>query len=133
VIVVIDASVWISALQFGGEHSTPVRAVESALRWHTLATSQEIEAETRRILVEKFQWSSDEAERLLVAYLKRAIHVTLSGAIRVCRDPNDDMVLECAVASGAHFIISGDKDLLALDPYSGIRILTPAEFLAEDQ
>ena len=132
-IVVIDSSVWISALQFGGEHTKPVRAVEIALRWHTLATSQEIEAETRRILTEKFQWSYGDAERLVTAYLQNAIHVTLSGSIRVCRDPNDDMVLECAVLSGAHVIISGDKDLLVLDPYSGIRIQTPAEFLAQNE
>jgi predicted nucleic acid-binding protein len=48
----------------------------------------------------------------------------------VCRDPNDDVVLECAVVSGAQAIVTGDKDLLVLDPYDGIRIVTPAEFLA---
>jgi putative PIN family toxin of toxin-antitoxin system len=89
-------------------------------------------AEIRRILVEKFQWSPSEAERLLTSYFKRAIYVTISGAIRVCRDPNDDMVLECAVVSGAPCIITGDKDLLVLDPYKGIRIVSPAEFLALD-
>ena len=128
-IVVIDSSVWISVLQFGWKYTTPVRAVEAALRWHTLATSQEINAETRRILVEKFQWSSDDAQRLVAAYLKKANHITISGTVHVCRDPNDDMVLECAMVSGAQCIVSGDKDLLVLDPYNGIRIVTPAEFL----
>jgi len=41
------------------------------------------------------------------------------------------MVLECAVVSGAPYIITGDKDLLALDPYDGIRIVTPADFLEQ--
>jgi predicted nucleic acid-binding protein len=42
------------------------------------------------------------------------------------------MVLECAVVAGAQFIVTGDKDLLVLDSYHGIRIVTPAEFLAQD-
>jgi predicted nucleic acid-binding protein len=40
------------------------------------------------------------------------------------------MILECAELAGAQFIVTGDKDLLALHPYRGIRIVTPAEFLA---
>jgi predicted nucleic acid-binding protein len=52
------------------------------------------------------------------------------GSLHVCRDPNDDMVLECAVAAGAQCVVSGDKDLLVLNPYNGIRIVSPAEFLA---
>ncbi|MGD0295207.1 MAG: putative toxin-antitoxin system toxin component, PIN family [Terracidiphilus sp.] len=131
-IVVIDANVWVSALQFGGKHTAPIRAVEKALRRDTLATSQEINAEIRRILVEKFLWSSGETERLITAYFKRAIYVTISGFIRVCRDPNDDMVLECAVLAGAQVIVSGDKDLLVMGSFRGIRIVTPAEFLAEN-
>jgi putative PIN family toxin of toxin-antitoxin system len=83
-------------------------------------------------LAEKFLWSSGETERLITAYFKRAIYVTISGFIRVCRDPNDDMVLECAVLAGAQVIVSGDKDLLVMGSFRGIRIVTPAEFLAEN-
>ena len=131
-IVVIDTNVWVSALQFGRTNSPPIRSVEKILRWHTLATSDEINAEIRCILERKFRWSPDEAQRLIASYFKRAIHVNLSGTIHVCRDPNDDMILECAVISGAECIVPGDHDLLALDPYCGIRILTPAQFLIEE-
>lgn len=130
-IVVIDANVWVSALQFGGKHTAPIRAVEKTLRRDTLATSQEINAEIRRILVDKFQWSPGKTERLINSYFKRAIYVTITGSIRVCRDPNDDMILECAVLAGAQIIVSGDKDLLAMGSYQGTRIMTPAEFLQE--
>jgi uncharacterized protein len=44
-------------------------------------------------------------------------------------DPDDNKVLECAVAGGADYIVSGDKHLLSLGEYAGIRILSPAEFL----
>jgi predicted nucleic acid-binding protein len=40
------------------------------------------------------------------------------------------MVLECAVLSGAQTIVSGDKDLLALRTYQGIRIITPVQYLS---
>jgi len=39
------------------------------------------------------------------------------------------MVLECAVLAGAEIIVSGDKYLLTMDPFRGIRILSPREFL----
>ena len=47
----------------------------------------------------------------------------------VCRDPDDDVVLATAVAGRADCIVTGDQDLLVLDPFQGIRILTPAAFL----
>ena len=42
---------------------------------------------------------------------------------------NDNMVLELAVSGGADFIVTGDQDLLVLDPFQGIRIVTPEAFL----
>ena len=44
-------------------------------------------------------------------------------------DPDDDKFIECALALDAEYIISGDKDLLAVKEYKDIRIITPAEFL----
>lgn len=46
-----------------------------------------------------------------------------------CRDVNDNCYLELALASRAAIIVSGDKDLLVLDPWRDIRILPPAKFL----
>jgi putative PIN family toxin of toxin-antitoxin system len=49
--------------------------------------------------------------------------------IRDCRDPKDDKFLEVAVSGEAEVIVSGDEDLLVLNPFRGIPILPPAEFL----
>ena len=46
-----------------------------------------------------------------------------------CRDAKDDKVLELALASGAHTIVASDADLLVLDPWRGVRILTPRAYL----
>ena len=48
----------------------------------------------------------------------------------VCRDPNDDMVLACALAAVAEYLVTRDKDLLVLRQYAGIAIVTPEAFLA---
>lgn len=47
----------------------------------------------------------------------------------VCRDPNDDKFLHVAVNGQADAIVTGDADLLALHPFHGVDILTPADFL----
>ncbi|MEW6326844.1 MAG: putative toxin-antitoxin system toxin component, PIN family [Thermodesulfobacteriota bacterium] len=46
----------------------------------------------------------------------------------VCRDRNDDLILVCALAAKADFLVTGDKDLLAIGIYQGIRIITPRDF-----
>ena len=46
-----------------------------------------------------------------------------------CRDAKDNRYLELALAAGAAVIVSGDDDLLVLDPWRGVRILRPAAFL----
>ena len=43
--------------------------------------------------------------------------------------PEDNRILELAVNGDAGVIVTGDKDLLVLDPFRGVRIVTPAEFL----
>jgi putative PIN family toxin of toxin-antitoxin system len=50
--------------------------------------------------------------------------------IVVCRDPKDDKFFEVAVSGQAGVIVSGDEDLLTLDPYAGIPIVSPSRFLA---
>ncbi len=48
----------------------------------------------------------------------------------VCRDPDDDKVLALALAAKVEFIVSGDKDLLSLSSFEGVRIVTPADAIA---
>jgi putative PIN family toxin of toxin-antitoxin system len=130
VIVVLDTNVWISALQFAKRRGTPTRALEKAMSEDVIATCPEIEAEIFRVLTEKFLWDPNRAEAAMEAILARAIRVRLRGTVRECRDPNDDMFLECAARANAGLLIAGDKDLLVLGSYKGTRIVTPAEYLS---
>jgi putative PIN family toxin of toxin-antitoxin system len=60
--------------------------------------------------------------------LSSAELVTILESVTGCRDPNDDKFLELAVNGRADVIISGDNDLLMLDIFRGIPIITPAAF-----
>jgi putative PIN family toxin of toxin-antitoxin system len=54
-----------------------------------------------------------------------------SETVTDCRDAKDDKYLELALAASANVIVSSDEDLLVLHPWRGVRVLRPAEFLAE--
>lgn len=49
--------------------------------------------------------------------------------IKVVRDPNDDMIVACAIAAGADYLVTRDKDMLSLNHYEGIEFVTPEAFL----
>ena len=55
--------------------------------------------------------------------------VPIAERIAVCRDPTDDKFLELAVNGRADLIVTGDNDLLALNPFRDIPIITPAVFV----
>jgi uncharacterized protein len=129
VIVVIDTNVWISALQFAKRRGTPTLALEKAMSEDVIATCDEIDAEILRVLTEKFSWEHYRATSALQAILARAIRVKIRGAVKECRDPGDDMFLECATLAKAHLLVAGDNDLLILGEYKGTRIVTPSEYL----
>ncbi len=55
--------------------------------------------------------------------------VTILHAIHDCRDLKDNQILEVAVNGQAQMIVTGDKDLLGLNPFRGLSILSPADYL----
>jgi putative PIN family toxin of toxin-antitoxin system len=128
-IVVLDTNVLVSAFQFAKHRGAPRLAVDRAVRQDVIASCLEIEAETMRILTRKFLWAADRAQNALDAVLARAIRVQLRGTVKQCRDPDDDMFLECAERASADYLVSGDRDLLTLGSYKGTRILSPADYL----
>jgi putative PIN family toxin of toxin-antitoxin system len=127
VIVVFDSGVWISALHFSG---TPLEALDSAIGKSQIAMCSPILSEIHSALKVKFKWSQQTIDQTLAEYAREIVMVQISGNLNgFCRDPKDDMVLECAFLAGAEIIVSGDKDLLTMNSFRGIRILSPREFL----
>ncbi len=125
--IVADSNVYVSALLFGGN---PGRVIDLAATGSIeLCISDPIQLEVDHVLRDKFQWSSGRLAGL-TEYLWSPTHrVEPRHAVSDCRDPDDNRVLECALEAQGQFIVTGDRDLLELDPYQNIRILTPRQFL----
>jgi putative PIN family toxin of toxin-antitoxin system len=126
--LVIDSNVWISALVFGGE---PRKIFESIVeRGDYLVVSAELISEIKRTLSRKFPDTIADFELLLIELRQFIVTVPLGSiTIKVCRDPDDDKILETALLGSASSIITGDKDLLALNEYGAIKMYRPAEWL----
>ena len=127
--IVVDTNVIISALVFGG---LPRRVLDlAAAGMCSLYFSPPIQAEVERILEEKFGWSREEiqASTRTLWNFGTLIDPQISLAV-VTDDPDDDRILECAVAAGADAIVSGDRHLLRLGSFQLIPVWPPRHFLA---
>ena len=79
---------------------------------------------------DKYGIGTDDVATVLTLIDLRGELVVPRRRIDVCRDPKDNQVLEAAVAGRADIMVSGDDDLLVLNPFEGIPIVVPAAFLA---
>ena len=126
--VVIDTNIYISAIFWGGKPRKVIELGRSGHIW--LFTSVEIEKEIEEKLRLKFKLDADEALLVLLDFSTFTTPVKITKKIKaVADDPDDDKFIECAVLCGANYIVSGDKHLLKLEEYEGIKILNSADFL----
>jgi putative PIN family toxin of toxin-antitoxin system len=128
---VFDTSTIISAALF--EHSKPNQALRKALRDGDLLTSEgtleELAHVLRRKKFDRYVPLS-QRERFLEALIFRSVLIEPNVVVQECRDPDDDKYLELAVAGNSSCLISSDDDLLVMNPFRGIPIVTPTAFLA---
>jgi putative PIN family toxin of toxin-antitoxin system len=127
--VVIDTNVFVSSF-FGGN---PRKIVDMWKQGKlTLCLSKEIVSEYTTVL-DRIGLENQKELKEIFSLFARGIHSVFSGKTPVLKvvidDPDDDKLIECAVALKAEYIISGDKDLLEVSEYMGIKILNPREFL----
>ena len=128
--ILFDTNVVISAMIFAS--SMPRRAIELALIKGTILISTALSEEMDRVIVQdRFDRyvSRRQRERFLDLLIRESEHIEITESIQVCRDPKDDRVLELAVCGNAAYIVTGDADLLVLNPFRGIEVLRPADFL----
>jgi hypothetical protein len=131
--VVIDTNVYVS--RFIREQSIPGQAVGRAWREAVTLTSTAILEELRTVL-RRPKFARYIQPEKIEPYIEKVGELGLilvnSPRIRACRDPRDDKFLEVAVHGRADLIVTGDEDLLVLNPFRGIAILTPAEYLERE-
>jgi putative PIN family toxin of toxin-antitoxin system len=128
--IVVDTNVLVSRLLF--RNSVAAQAVRRAMDASRLivsaATLQELESVLSR---QKFEVYLSLADRLQFFHLLRraATYIEKIPEVAACRDPKDDKFLALALAGRAGIIMTGDADLITLNPFRGIEILTPRQYL----
>lgn len=65
----------------------------------------------------------------IISFISSSTNIKIKPHIALCRDPKDNMYLELALSGNARCIATGDNDLVVLDPFHNIRIMTPKESL----
>ena len=125
--VTLDSNIYVSALQFGG---IGVRLIEMArLGAIRMDTSEAILAETMGVLRDKFGWDGYRLHFARLELRKFAHIVVPTQTLEVTGDPDDNRILECALAAGSDYIVTYDQDLLRLGEYGGIKIVSAVAFL----
>jgi putative PIN family toxin of toxin-antitoxin system len=127
--VTADTNILVSGINYLG--SKPFQLLELARAGKiNLTVSEAILGEMEDVLGRKFAFRSEgiaEARRRIV---QMARTVTPSVELDVVKDdPPDNRILECAVSAGSDYIVTGDRHLLRMRQYAGIRILTVSDFL----
>jgi putative PIN family toxin of toxin-antitoxin system len=127
--VVLDTNVYISAMLFGGRCEEILKLAGQGL--FDVVISKEILDEIKSVLKGKFYWTDKQIVGVIKYIKELASIVNPEVSLRIVKeDPSDNKIIECAVASNAMYIVTGDKrHLLPIKEYKGIKILSPIEFL----
>lgn len=128
-VAVFDTNILLSALF--SLNGNPFRCLALAkIGQAESVTCQEILDEFVEKLLLKFKFSEETAQAAIEEVLSFSRLVVISGTLKaVPNDPDDDMVIECAVVGKATHIVTGDKHLLALSAYQGISVVKASEFV----
>ncbi len=119
------------------------RGISNILRWKpeevidyvmtnridAYASTEILEEYTETVEYLKYKFPGKKPKVPLIDIEAKCRVIEVSTKVDVCRDPDDNKFLECAIDSKCYYIVSGDKDLLTVKEYEGIEIVTVAEFL----
>jgi putative PIN family toxin of toxin-antitoxin system len=126
--IVLDTNVIVSALVFGGLPRQILELAEAG--WWEFCYSEDLQAEVRRVLERKCGWEKSKLDEVLSElWMTGDLVVPRFKVKAVKEDPDDDRILECAIAANAKVLVSGDRHLLRLRKYKSILIVAPRDFL----
>jgi len=137
--VVVDTNVWVSALLNRYGYPAQVLSLFRAGRF-TLLISEPLLGELAEVLsrpriARKYRVTQDDIGELIALLRERGIQVGVKGSLRLCRDPDDDVILETAFLGNANTVVSrdgdlkGDEDLVLILQAAGIGVLSVSHFL----
>jgi putative PIN family toxin of toxin-antitoxin system len=124
--LLLDTNVLVAALVARGTCSD---LLEHCVRHHVVISSRPLLDELRNVLTRKFRQRAADVRATVRLFEETFTLVTPAPLdAPVCRDTDDDVVLATARAGECAAIVTGDQDLLILDPFGTIRVLAPSAF-----
>lgn len=125
--VVLDTNIIISAIIFGGK---PRQVLDLIIDDLAIAfISPLLLSELSDILITKFQFPKDKAQAIDLKIKEKFQLVSPRKNLDLLSDKDDNRVLEAAIEGRCGFIVTGDKELLELETYKNIKIVSAKEFL----
>ena len=129
--ITVDTNVIISALGWNGPEYKLMELVFDE-KINMVISTQILEEFIGIAKSDKFDFSDEEIDEFSEALLNTGKIIFPDENIsRIKEDPQDNRVLECALAGNVNYIITGDKHLLKLKEFEGIRIINASKFLKE--
>ena len=126
--VVIDTNIYISAIFWNGKHREVIDLGRDGKI--TIFTSLDIENEIAGKLKTTFKLAEEDVNQILLDFSTFTLPIRISKQLIVVQDdPDDNKFIECAVECKANYIISGDRHLLNLKEYEGIKLIKSSDFL----
>ena len=126
--VVFDTNVFVSALTLpDGRGDQALRKIVEGE--DSLALSKQILDELLSVLARKFARNREELARVAVFLSNLGEIVEPAESLTVLADEPDNRIVECALAANAQLIVTGDRTMLALGEYQGIRIVSLSAYL----
>ncbi len=128
--IVLDTNVVASGIFWGGKPLEVLRAWRDG--HFEVVASPEILWEYEQTLIRMGKGEITAPLQYWLDLLHDRVNLVQPGRlVKICRDPDDDKFLSCALQVRASCIVSGDKDLLTLGVVEGIEILNPAKFIGK--
>ena len=122
--VVFDTNIYIAAVLRGGFAEDIISLADK--KAITLLTSKDILKELENKLLIKFRFSYDQVNFIIKRINKLSVLIETTEKItQIKRDPDDNKILECAIAGKADLIVSSDQDLIQLKTYKDIPVIHP--------
>ena len=124
--ILIDTNILISALFFG---KFPKEFLNEVLEGNfEIRINDKIFSEYEQTIAKKVSKKKVLNEILYEKFLAELRYFESISDLKICRDPDDDKFINCAIDAKAIYIVSGDNDLLTIKNFAGIEIVTAREF-----
>lgn len=125
--VLLDSNVLISGILFRGKP----RQILDLLTKNKLIniTSNQLLTEVEEVLGKKFSLTTEELIFSRKIFQKNSTVVYPKLELTVCRDAEDNKIIEAAITGDCNYLVTGDKDILILRKYKSIQIINPSKFL----